>query len=660
MLILPEEINKILAISGNDVTKYGKKLFEQGKVKIESVEYKSDNEFEIITLVNEGVDNRVIFNKNDKKIEHSCSCEFYEKKIVPCKHVIATLFDVYICFDKYISFKNDTSIENFEKKLNVESKAINKLEKMFEAFYQNKIINYYENLEFGNNTKSENIKLIPKLEVSGFNNQNLFVTFKLGKNRLYVIKNIYDFGYNFINSHKYKYGKELELVHDIDRFAEEDKSLVEFVCSKTNEYLNFSKQDRYFSIEKHYAPKLNLNYSALDEFFEICKEKEIEIVDYDYTDVIKLVEEDPVFNFEVDESDNGIEIKNIIYDDYAIYFGQKFNYVLYKDKLHKCSKIFSENIIPILKEYNNNRTNKLTFSLEQATSFCEYVLPKIKTLVNVECKSEVIKKYKAESLNTKIYLDINELGSIIAEVKFCYLNNEFNPFLDMSKIKANRNKLQEQKVKELLINNHFKLNRKDGTLYIDNDEDIYDFLENGINIFMEKFEVMVTDKFKNKNIINPKSVSMGLRIKNNLLEIEIDDLGFDSQELTNVIKSYRQKKKFYRLKDGSFVNIDSSGIDTLVNITDSLGVDEKELQKRRINIPKYRAIYLDEVLKSSDDINVKKENTFKNVVRSMSYAKELDFKVPDDMANILREYQKVGYNWLMTLDNLRIWWNTCR
>lgn len=660
MLILPEEINKLLAISGNDVTKLGKKYFEQDRVKINRVEYISDNDYKITTLIDEGYTCKIDVTKNKSKLECQCSCEVSKNRNAPCKHIIATLFDAYVYFDKYINFKNDTSIENFEKNLLLDKQNHNTLSNSIVNHTPNTLVSYYENMELGKTKSEHNVKLIPKLEISGLRNSNISVSFKVGQNRLYVIKDLYDFGCNFLKANKVKYGKELELIHEVNQFVEEDKRMVDFVCSKTNEYIGFAKQDKYFSLDKHYSSKLNLVYSSLDEFFDIVKDRKIDIVGYEYTDEIYFIEEDPCFEFVVSENNNTIEIENIIYDDYIIYDGQKYKYVLYKDKIHRCSEDFAKNVIPILKEYNNNRTNKISFSVSQATSFCEYMLPKIKEHVNVECKSELVKKYKAESLVTKLYLDINSSGNIIAEVKFCYLNKEFNPFLLTNKVKANRNKMQEQKVKELLIKNNFKLNSKDGTLYINNDEHIYDFLENGINLFMEKFEVMVTDKFKSKNIVNPKNVSMGLKIKNNLLEIEIDDLGFDAQELTNVIKSYRQKKKFYRLKDGSFVNIDSSGIDTLVNITDSIGIDEKKLEKRKIKIPKYRALYLDEVLKSSDDINIKKENSFKEVVRNMSYAKDLDFKISKNMDKLLREYQKVGYNWLMTLDNLRIWRNTCR
>ena len=659
MLVLPDEINKILAVSGNDVTKYGKKYFEQDRVKIKNVEYISENDYSVTTSVEDNYVYTTQILKKDGKISYSCECEISKKRNTPCKHIIATLFDLYIYSKKYIEFKNDISISSFEDNNLLNKRNYSGNNFMYKLLYSDKLIKYYENIELGKNKNKGDLKIIPKLEISGFNYSVMSVSFKIGRNRMYVIKDIYEFGHNFLDKRKERYGKELELVHDIKEFEESDRELVSFIMSKTNEYFNFAKQDNYFSLDRLFRGKLNLYYSSLDEFFNIFKDKSLKISEYYYTDEIKFIEEDPIFSFTVSEKNNLIEIGNNIEDDFYVYDGQKYKYVLYKDKFYRCSEKYSLNIIPILKEFLNNRSNKIDIPIEYATSLCEYVLPNMKTYIDVECKSEFVNKYRAESLATKIYLDIDTSGSIIAEVKFCYLDKEFNPFLNQNDMKFNRNKLQEQKVKEILDNNHFKLNTKDGTLYISNDEHIYDFLENGINTFMERFEVLVTDKFKSKNIINPKNVQMGLRVKNDLLEIEIDDLGFDEKELSNIIKSYRQKKKFYRLKDGSFVNIDSSGIDTLVNITDSIGIEEKDIVKRKLVVPKYRAVYLNEVLDLSDDINIKKESSFKDVVRNMSYSKELDFSIPENMDKILRQYQRIGYNWLMTLDSLRIWWNTC-
>ena len=88
------------------------------------------------------------------------------------------------------------------------------------------------------------------------------------------------------------------------------------------------------------------------------------------------------------------------------------------------------------------------------------------------------------------------------------------------------------------------------------DEDkIYEFLTNDINYYMKKFEVLATENFKSKEITKPKIGTVGVRVENNLLEIDMDKLNIDLNQLEDILQKYKLKKKYYRLKDGSFLDL---------------------------------------------------------------------------------------------------------
>ena len=46
--------------------------------------------------------------------------------------------------------------------------------------------------------------------------------------------------------------------------------------------------------------------------------------------------------------------------------------------------------------------------------------------------------------------------------------------------------------------------------------------------------------------------ALGVRIENNLLQIDFSGLDFDVSELKDIMKQYKLKKKFHRLKDGQY------------------------------------------------------------------------------------------------------------
>ena len=143
---------------------------------------------------------------------------------------------------------------------------------------------------------------------------------------------------------------------------------------------------------------------------------------------------------------------------------------------------------------------------------------------------------------------------------------------------------------------------------------------------------------------------MGVKVSNNLLEIDLNDLGFSKEELENVFKSYKLKKKYYRLKDGSFIDLESSGIDTLVSLSDNLDIEKKDMINGKIRIPKYRTIYLDNIIKSNENIKLSKDELFKDIVNDITNFEDTKFALPTNLKAILREYQKTGFNWLKLLD----------
>ena len=130
---------------------------------------------------------------------------------------------------------------------------------------------------------------------------------------------------------------------------------------------------------------------------------------------------------------------------------------------------------------------------------------------------------------------------------------------------------------------------------------------------------------------------MGVRIENNFLEINFNELGLDENELKDIFKRYKLKKKYYRLKNGSFINIDSDGIGTLVNLAKTLNITEKDIVNGTVEIPKYRALYLDNLAKNnSSDIVIKLDNDFRDIVRNIKDIDDTKFEEPQELKGVLR------------------------
>ena len=211
----------------------------------------------------------------------------------------------------------------------------------------------------------------------------------------------------------------------------------------------------------------------------------------------------------------------------------------------------------MLKEFSKKNLNTIRVTENDCTSFCEYVIPRLSKCFKVDVPDNVIKKYKSEELTVKAYLDLDQNQDIVCDIKYCYLGNEFNPFneIEILNVRCNRNALKDKKASYIFRECKFEIDTKKHNLYISNENSIYDFLTHGLDVFNENFDVYVTDNLKKRKVIAPKSFSIGVKVNNGLLDIDMSNLSFSEKELKSVLKSYKLKKKYHRLKDGTFVNL---------------------------------------------------------------------------------------------------------
>ena len=76
------------------------------------------------------------------------------------------------------------------------------------------------------------------------------------------------------------------------------------------------------------------------------------------------------------------------------------------------------------------------------------------------------------------------------------------------------------------------------------------------------------------------------------------------------MQKYQLKKKYYRLKDGSFFNLEENeDIEFLDKIVTGMDLDYKDLEKESIKLPVNRSLYLNELLKK-EKINASKNARF--------------------------------------------------
>ena len=634
--------------AGSDRLEIAKRYVNQGRVDIKKVSYDNPNNFEISAEVDGNYKDYItkIKVENGELEIAECECPDYYKTYGICKHIVATLI-------KFGQTK-------YWDKNYIEEKEISKRWKNQFATFRKIVTELYnEELQEINSGDMEilpedkKIKIEPRIILDRFDSK-LKLEFRIGNTRMYKIKDLSEFYTRMVKKEYYKYGNKLGFMHCVENFTEDCKDLLNFIL-RYAEMLKYAENTGRYT---YYGNTLNqtsitLGESSIDEIFDILKCKEVAIDRSNMT--LKLLEKDPDIKFElIKNNDGSYKIKpNVEVFSIQIYQGKNNTYVLENLCLYRCSKEFVSSNIKLLKIFRESYVLDLDLGEEDLKDLYSVVMPRVGNCIQLKNISEdEVEKYKPKNLGVKVYLDFDENDYIIADVKFCYGDEEFNPLDENIKIKNARNILAENKSLNLFRKTGFMFDTQNLRFILPEDDKIYNFLENDIETYMQKFEVLATDHFKSKEIKKPKIATIGVKVENNLLSIDLKRINIDVQELQDIMQMYKIRKKYYRLKDGSFINLEENkDIEFLDKLVTDMDLDYKELEKEEIKLPVNRTLYLDELLKK-EKINVSKNASFKKIVNDLEQDNiNEEITIPEKMENVLRDYQKTGFKWLKVLDS---------
>ena len=655
MQINPNILLELKEDAGTERTIKAIKYVNSRKVEFLNTEYNDKNNFELKANVN-GTEKYVTFVSVQRgEIEDiSCTCPDYKKHYGVCKHSLATV----IAFNKLEEDEIKNKIDKEEKQaMDLESQEVK-----YRSFRQ--IVNnfYNEEVETIDDDKEEIVKskgtinIEPKIIYDKFTN-DMKIEFKIGDKRLYKLKSLSEFYDRMLNKGFYHYGDKLQFIHTRESFVEKDRPLLDFILKYAEiiKYANSNSNSNY----RYYGNALSDNTiivsnTGLDDLFEILKGREVKF-QRDYTEeYIEFVDGNPNLEFILNKD----EVDYVIVPNQDVFKcnllkGRRYKYILQQDRLCRLTKEFENTNLKLLQSFRQNYVTELHLKESDLSLLFSIVIPKVKNAIimgNIDDK--LIKKYTPENLQVKLFLDFDKNDYIIADVRFCYGNYEFNPLDEKNKPSVPRDIVKETQSFNIFRKTGFMFDVKNLRFILPDDDKIYNFLTNDITYYMQKFEVLVTDNFKSKEVVKPKIGSLGVKVENDLLTIDLSKIEFDIKELKDIMSKYKLKKKYHRLKNGTFLDLeDNKEIAFFDKLVGGMGLDYKDLEEGEIKLPVNRSLYLNQLLQGIKGTEIIKNQEYKNIINNLNQDMlEDEYDLPKTLNAKLRYYQKTGYNWIRTLD----------
>lgn len=246
---------------------------------------------------------------------------------------------------------------------------------------------------------------------------------------------------------------------------------------------------------------------------------------------------------------------------------------------------------------------------------------------------------------------LNKEGKdITLVVKVVYGAYEFNIFEDYKEKIIYRDSQKEALVISKLRALGFS--EAKGKFYLLMEDDyIFRFLKYEISKLQELGEVFYSENFKGLKAIGSKGIVGDIKAgKYNYFEMDFKISDIPPKETAKILRAFRDNLKYYKLKSGEYLDLEELELNKLLKLLDV--VTNKDINENYIEIPKNKAAFMQDFIEDEGIRYIKGTEELKEVRDKFREIEKLKFNVPEGLNGTLREYQKVGYNWLKVLDHL--------
>lgn len=475
------------------------------------------------------------------------------------------------------------------------------------------------------------------------------VEFKIGREKMYVVKSVSALAAAVLNRELVRYGKSLEFVHQLQAFTPEAREMLRFIFRVVGDgpYYFYNQNGRYYGYGSD--REITVFSSVMDEFMEALPQNGFYLkVDGRQEQYVTIARAMPPMPAVLEGGEGGAVLKVPILRYFS---GTKNTWFFEGDKVYQVSREDLDRVWDFLDVAGKSR-GKCIIADQDLSLFCQELLPMLQENFQLTMKDFLPEKYLPPEAEFEIYLDAPQRDMVTCKLVAVYGKVKYNLFVPEESMEQNPRPgdiKRELQVKGRVRAYFHAYDEREKVMAMQGEEAIYEFLCRGLDSLRELGEVYVSDKLKAMRVLPSPRVSVGIRLSGNLLEVSLDSQGLPMEELAVILSKYDRKKKYYRLKNGDFINLDEDGIRVLSELREGMQVSEKSLRGGSFTVPRYRALYLDTRLREEQALPVAKDRDFKALIRNMRTVEDNDYEIPASLQGTLREYQKRGFLWMKAL-----------
>lgn len=622
MLHLTKE--RIRQLTEDEVTYYrGARYFRANAVS--NVTWSKSKQQYRATVTGKNPYRVVVQVKEERKISCSCNCPDYIKNNKVCKHIVAALLFI-------ADYQGRSEKENCDEE---EKRAF-------------QIVEYFNRQEFSP-VYGESFTLKPCITLPTLfkgNTGKAFLALQAGSQRLYKVQNLKKFLMDYISGENIVLGKEFKFIQGESSFDKKSRPVLEYLIEilEIQETLGKAYYNNLFL-----KSEMTLSRQMLSRLLKLMEKLPCQLIlNEKIFDNVKVQKKNPPIGFLVRAEKEGI-LFDYRENKPVIPLSDDGSMLLYENVIYLPEKSFLKNFLPFYSSLGGRR-EPLLFKGEEQQQFLDVVLPRIYDTMDLIVPDSMRENYIVEDLETSVYLDRQKNG-ICARVEFSYGSYKINPLKPQvpEGILLVRKKTEEAVILDWLEEAVFLPYKE--SYVLKEEEALYDFLVEGAGELSRLCALYYSDHFKTLSIRSAGRLNSRLRLSENseLLELSFSYESVPEEELKGVFRSLKLKKKYHRLKDGSFLDLTGDGTETVAAVLKELDISLKKQEEATIELPKYTAFYLDKLLKDSSSGSYEKDERLRLLLEEVENPEPGNYLLPEGIETELRPYQVTGYRWLSTL-----------
>ncbi len=545
------------------------------------------------------------FNTAGDAVFFHCDCAARERGA--CKHVVAALTHKY-----YRDMLGSTDSKNIPLDEN------SPVRRLLDGYWQEAQAAVRAGMHGG-------VRLVPTLFPDA-SASALSLTLQTADGHTYAVKDVAKFAAQVAQREEAVYGTHLTLTHHAEAFCESSRPLLSFVCA---------------AADARAKRRLPLSPTALDRFFTMYEGETIAVGGGD----ARFLRQDPPLSVTVESTAEGVVLHT---PPFTFARGEQTIYVLFENTFYAVSPAYTAAVRPFLATMIQAGGTLVLRDAELA-EFCGRVWPALAPHLLFTGECERLESLRPHPLQAQVYLDRAD-GLLTARVEFRYGEHLVSAEGVEAPADGVRDPLAEWRVLTT-VGGVFAGRREDGLFWREETDDgLFDLLTDGIAALSGCTTVYMSDRFRAVRVVSPPKMAVGVRLNAGLLELDLDLGGLDPAELAALLASYRTRRRYHRLRSGEFLSLDDPALLGLVRLGDGLGVSDRRFASGHVEVPAFRAPFVDRVLKDAPALGYTRDEAARALLRAIKAVENSEYTLPAALNGTLRGYQRVGFRWLRTME----------